>query len=135
MVFTLQEEHRAPARKRRWRGPDFRVLDRLLVGIEGRLTLKHSDDLARLLAARAGRRSSRPKKSPARPRMPRWLAQKMAYCLQKNGRRRHRRQTRQRLALPTLQCLIGRPIPRKRRWSLLGFFGATSHDSRREQEP
>src|SRR5580698_1611726 len=49
VVFTLQEEHRAPARKRRWRSPDFRVLDRLLVGVEQRVTLRDSQDLANFL--------------------------------------------------------------------------------------
>jgi hypothetical protein len=84
VVFTLQEEHRAPSRKRRWRGPDFRVLDRLLVGIEGRLTLKHSHDLARLLPPGLGEVFSTEEIARQAP-MPRWLAQKMAYCLRKTG--------------------------------------------------
>jgi hypothetical protein len=84
VLFTLQEEHRAPARKRRWRGPDFRVLDRMLVGIEGRLTLKHSQDLARLLPSGLADVFSTEEIARHAP-MPRWLAQKMAYCLRKTG--------------------------------------------------
>jgi hypothetical protein len=84
VVLTLQEEHRVPARKRWWRGPDFKVLDRMLVGIEGRMTFKDSQDLAGLLppgladvfsTAEIARQAA----------MPRWLAQKMAYCLRKTG--------------------------------------------------
>jgi hypothetical protein len=84
VVFTLQEEHRAPARKRRWRSPDFRVIDRLLVGIEGRLTLKRPNDLARLLPAGLAEVFST-EEIARQAHMPRWLAQKMAYCLRKTG--------------------------------------------------
>jgi hypothetical protein len=84
VVLTLQEEHRAPARKRRWRGPDFKVLDRMLVGIEGRLTLKDSKDLARLLPSGLADVFST-EEIAREAAMPRWLAQKMAYCLRKTG--------------------------------------------------
>ena len=84
VVFTLQEEHRVAARRRRWKGPDFRVLDRLLVGIEGRLVLNHAHDLARLLPPQLERVFSTEEIARHAP-MPRWLAQKMAYCLRKTG--------------------------------------------------
>jgi len=84
VVFTLQEEHRVSVRKRRWRGPDFRVTDRLLVGIEGRSTLKDCGDLVRLLPAGLNEVFSTEELAKA-ARMPRWLAQKMAYCLRKTG--------------------------------------------------
>lgn len=84
VVFTQQEEHRAPARKRRWRGPDYRVLDRMLVGIEGRLSLKHAGDLARLLPAGLAEVFSTAEIA-RQAAMPRFLAQKMAYCLRKTG--------------------------------------------------
>jgi hypothetical protein len=84
VVLTLQEEHRAPVRKRRWRGPDFKVLDRLLVGVEERLTLKDANDLASLLPA--GLADVFTTEEIAREgAMPRYLAQKMAYCLRKTG--------------------------------------------------
>jgi AcrR family transcriptional regulator len=84
VVLTLQEEHRVPARKRRWRGPDFKVLDRMLVGIEGRMTLKDSRDLASLLPAGLADVFSTAEIA-REAAMSRWLAQKMAYCLRKTG--------------------------------------------------
>ena len=84
VVLTLQEEHRVPARKRRWRGPDFKVLDRMLVGIEGRMTFKDSQDLAGLLPSGLADVFSTAEIA-RQAAMPRWLAQKMAYCLRKTG--------------------------------------------------
>jgi hypothetical protein len=84
VVLTRQEEHRVPARKRWWRGPDFRVTDRLLVGIESRVTLKNTADLVRLLPAGLGETFTTEEIARLAP-MPRWLAQKMAYCLRKMG--------------------------------------------------
>jgi hypothetical protein len=84
VVLTVQEEHRIPARRRRWRSADFRVTDRLLVGIEGRLTLRESADLARLLPDGLAPVFSTDDISRL-GQMPRWLAQKMAYCLRKTG--------------------------------------------------
>ncbi len=84
VVFTLQEEHRIAAPRRRWRGPDFRVADRILTGVEGRLTLRTAGDLAGLLPSGLGEIFSTD--AIARTAgMPRWLAQKMAYCLRKTG--------------------------------------------------
>ncbi len=84
VVLTLQEEHRVTVRKRWWRGPDFRVTDRLLVGIEGRVTLKTNSDLLRLLPEGMGESFTTEEIARLAP-MPRWLAQKMAYCLRKVG--------------------------------------------------
>jgi hypothetical protein len=84
VVLTRLEEHRVPARKKRWRGPDFRVTDRILVGIEGRVTLKDNADLLRLLPDGLGETFTTQEISRLAP-MPRWLAQKMAYCLRKTG--------------------------------------------------
>jgi hypothetical protein len=84
VVLTRQEEHRVPARKRWWRGPDFRVTDRLLVGIESRVTLKNTADLLRLLPEGLGESFTTAEIARLAP-MPRWLAQKMAYCLRKMG--------------------------------------------------
>jgi hypothetical protein len=84
VVLTRLEEHRVPARKKRWRGPDFRVTDRILVGIEGRVTLKDNTDLLRLLPEGLGESFTTEEIARLAP-MPRWLAQKMAYCLRKTG--------------------------------------------------
>jgi hypothetical protein len=84
VVLTVQEEHRVPVRKRRFRGPDFRVIDRFLVGIEGRVTLKDRSDLAQLLPTSLAESFST-EEIAREADMPRWLAQKMAYCLRKTG--------------------------------------------------
>jgi len=83
-VFTVQEEHRVAARRRRFRGPDFRVTDRILVGIEGRLILRDQGDLVRLLPTGLGEAFTT-EEIARRGQFPRWLAQKMAYCLRKTG--------------------------------------------------
>jgi hypothetical protein len=84
VVLTLQEEHRVPARKRRWRSPDFRVVDRVLVGIEGRRTLIGRADLLTFLPE--GLEEVFSTDQIARQSgISRWLAQKMAYCLRKTG--------------------------------------------------
>ena len=84
VLLTEQEEHRiAQTRKRRWK-KDYRVEDRRLVGINSRHVLRTAADLRRLL----------PEELPpafttsdlARlASIPRWLAQKMAYCLRHAG--------------------------------------------------
>jgi hypothetical protein len=84
VLLVEQEEHRRTRRRRRWRGKDYRVDDRLLREVHSRLRLDTAADLAALLppdlpptfttadlAAAAG--------------IPRWLAQKSAYCLRKTG--------------------------------------------------
>jgi hypothetical protein len=84
VVLTVQEEHRVPARSRRWRRPTFRVTDRLLVGIEGRVTLTARHDLLQFLPAGLGDTFSTADVA-RHAALPRWLAQKMAYCLRKTG--------------------------------------------------
>jgi hypothetical protein len=84
VVLTRVEEHRVPAQKKWWRGPDFRVTDRILVGIEGRVTLKNTADLLRLLPDGLAESFTTEEIARLAP-MPRWLAQKMAYCLRKTG--------------------------------------------------
>jgi len=84
VVLTVQEEHRVAARKRRWRSPDFRVTDRFLVGIEGRVTLRTLGDLVKLLPSGLGDVFST-EEIARRAGMSKSLAQKMAYCLRKTG--------------------------------------------------
>jgi hypothetical protein len=84
VLFVELDEHRVPRRKRRWNGPDYRVVDRVLVGVQRRLILRTRSDLVGLLPA-----GLEPVFSTAdlaqRAAMPRWLAQKMAYCLRNSG--------------------------------------------------
>ena len=60
------------------------MTDRILVGIEGRVTLKDTADLLRLLPEGLGENFTTEEIARLAP-MPRWLAQKMAYCLRKTG--------------------------------------------------
>ena len=83
VVLTRQEEHRVTAKKKWWRGPDFRVTDRLLVGIEGRVTLRNTADLLRLLPIGLDEQFTTGEIARLAP-MPRWL-RKLAYCLRKMG--------------------------------------------------
>jgi hypothetical protein len=81
-ILTEQEEHRVPAQKRRRRSKGYRVEDRKLTSLGKRLRLATLGDLLSML-------------SPQLPtpfttadiahtsEIPRWLAQKMAYCLRK----------------------------------------------------
>jgi len=84
ILLTEQEEHRTVTGKRRRRDKGYRVEDRRLVSIVDRLELRSRSDLRLLLpddlpqpfttadiAQHAG--------------VPRWLAQKAAYCLRMTG--------------------------------------------------
>lgn len=80
VLLTEQEEDRIRRVRRRRRGKDYRVEDRRLIGIHSRHVLRTADDLAALL----------PEELPDQfttadiarlAGIPRWLAQKMAYCL------------------------------------------------------
>lgn len=84
VVLIEEEEHRLTRPRKRRRGPDFKVEDRLLREVVQTTTLRTVADLRRLLpdalplafttsdlAVHAG--------------IPLWLAQKMAYCLRMTG--------------------------------------------------
>jgi hypothetical protein len=84
VLLTEQVEHRVPKQKsRRWR-KDYRVLDRELTEIQSRVSVATARDLLGLLP-----------NLPAPPfttkelaescSVPRWLAQKIAYCLRNAG--------------------------------------------------
>lgn len=84
ILLTDQEEHRIAKRPRRWRGKDYSVEDRLLRSVTSRYSLRTLDDLRALLPPDL----SDPFTTAEIARMadiPRWLAQKMAYCLRKIG--------------------------------------------------
>lgn len=103
VVLTEQEEHRLPARKRRWNGKNYRVEDRCLRSIAGRVVLRTAADLAALIPAAVPGEFTTAELAEAAG-IPRWLAQKMAYCLRKTGavdvagKRRHAILYRRRLA-------------------------------------
>jgi len=84
VLLTEQEELRIPRRRpRRW-GKDFRVADRRLVSVLATHRLRTRVDLLGLLPA--GLEETFTTRQLARQAaIPRWLAQKMAYCLRHAG--------------------------------------------------
>ncbi|REK21050.1 MAG: hypothetical protein DWQ45_03205 [Planctomycetota bacterium] len=84
VLLTEQEEHRVPRRRRRWNGPDFRVQDRALLDVVEEFEFRTAADLCELLPP--GLPAEFTTADVARQtKIPRWLAQKMAYCLRKTG--------------------------------------------------
>lgn len=84
VVLTEQEEHRITKVRRRRFGPDYRVEDRRLVQVVSTHSLRTLDDLRALLPATLA--SPFTTEDLAREaKIPRWIAQKMAYCLRKTG--------------------------------------------------
>lgn len=84
VLLTEQEEHRVPVPRRRWFSHGYRVQDRRLRAIVDRRQLRVAADLLSILPARlTGRFTTAEIASQAD--IPRWLAQKTAYCLRKTG--------------------------------------------------
>jgi len=84
VLLTEQEETRIPKRKRWFRSKDYTVADRRLVAVRSRHVLRTAADLAGLLPQ--GLDESFTTADIARlAQIPRWLAQKMAYCLRQTG--------------------------------------------------
>lgn len=84
VLLTEQEEFRVH-RARRWRrGRDYRIEDRRLLGIHDRHVLRTAADLARWLPPELPHQFTTLELARAAG-IPRWLAQKMAYCLRKIG--------------------------------------------------
>ncbi len=84
VVLVEQEEVRIPRKKRRYHGADFQVEDRMLLNVVSRQTFRTARDLAGLL----------PPNLPAQfhtldlakeSSIPRWLAQRMVYCMRQSG--------------------------------------------------
>lgn len=84
VLLTEQEEIRVRRSKRKRWQKDYRVEDRLLVGICSRHVLATTDDLRSLLPAGLVEPFTTAELAKAAA-IPRWLAQKMAYCLRKTG--------------------------------------------------
>jgi hypothetical protein len=106
VLLVEQEEDRVPVNRRWFRARDHRTTDRRLIAIEERRVLRTAGDLLGLVEcdwSRVGvcdRTAPSPRPSPPRRRggnvfttediatacgIPRWLAQKLAYCLRKTG--------------------------------------------------
>lgn len=84
ILLTIQEEQRVARPPRRWKGKNYRVSDRMLTSIEQRHELRTVHDLRRLLPASLP--SSFTTEDLAQcAGIPRWLAQKVAYCLRKTA--------------------------------------------------
>ena len=84
VVLTEQEETRIPKRKRWFRSKGYTVADRRLIAVRSRHVFQTASDLARLLPP--GLDAQFTTADIARlARIPRWLAQKMAYCLRRTG--------------------------------------------------
>ncbi|MBW3540618.1 MAG: hypothetical protein KY476_10120 [Planctomycetes bacterium] len=84
VLLVEQEEHRLPRRKRRWRSKDYRVEDRELREVRTSLTLCSAGDLIALLPPGLPSTFTTADLA-ATAAVPRWLAQKIAYCLRKTG--------------------------------------------------
>ncbi|HID20854.1 MAG TPA: hypothetical protein EYP14_00425 [Planctomycetaceae bacterium] len=86
IVLVEQEEHRIPA-PRRSRG--YRVADRRLRKVFESIRLEQAEDLVRLLPDGLRQRASREPVTTLEIAdemvIPRWLAQKVGYCLRKTG--------------------------------------------------
>jgi hypothetical protein len=84
VLLTEQEEHRITRVRRRRFGPDYRVEDRRLVQVDSTYSLRTVADLRGLLPGTLI--SPFTTEDLAREaKIPRWIAQKMAYCLRKTG--------------------------------------------------
>jgi hypothetical protein len=84
VLLTDQQELRVPRKKlRRW-GRDFAVADRRLLAVRTTHTLRTADDLAALLPERLDPQFTT-RELAALAAIPRWLAQKLAYCLRYAG--------------------------------------------------
>jgi hypothetical protein len=82
VLLTEQEEERVPVKRRRRRGKDYRVLDRRLVRVAATHSFGSAADILALLPPDLP--ASFTTADVARlTGMPRWLAQKMAYCLRR----------------------------------------------------
>ncbi len=84
VLLTDQEEHRLPRKRRRWRSKDYRVEDRRLLGIRERYEFRTASDLLALLPKTLAEPFSTADIAREAD-IPRWLAQKMAYCLRKTS--------------------------------------------------
>ncbi len=85
-VLVEVEEWRYPGhgRRRRWRTNDFVVADQRLLSVGESVRLEHAADLARLLSVPL-RAEFHTGELAADLGLPRWVAQRIAYCLRETG--------------------------------------------------
>lgn len=94
VVLVDIEEERIDRERRRWNKGAFRVVDRQLTAVGEKYVLRTPRDLRRLLPATLPREFTTEDLARA-IEVPRWLAQKVAYCLRQTqaietlGKRRH----------------------------------------------
>ncbi|HVJ67113.1 MAG TPA: hypothetical protein VM510_03955, partial [Caulifigura sp.] len=84
VVLIEQEERRFPRQRRRFNGPDYRVEDRSLLTVMSHHRFRTASDLAELLPDGLPSPFHTQHLAEAAA-IPRWLAQKMAYCLSRCG--------------------------------------------------
>ena len=84
VVLLDQEEHRIPAPKRRQRSKDYRTQDRLVLEVRDVKTFRTAGDLLALLPIELPSPFSTAELAKL-AHIPRWLAQKAAYCLRHTG--------------------------------------------------
>jgi hypothetical protein len=84
VVLMEQEERRIARVRRRFNGPDYRVEDRLLLSVVSRHRFRTAADLAALLPRQLPSLFHTQDLAEAAA-IPRWLAQKAAYCLARCG--------------------------------------------------
>lgn len=82
VVLVEQEEHRIARSQRRFNGPNYRVEDRSLLEMVSHHTYRTATDLVKLLPQTLPSPFQSQDLAQAAT-IPRWLAQKMIYCLRK----------------------------------------------------
>jgi hypothetical protein len=85
LAFVEIEEHRLPPLKRRWTRKRYRVEDRVLLNVIDRLQLTEASDLNQLLPNGLPSGTFTTRELAEQIDQPRWIAQKVAYCLRKTG--------------------------------------------------
>lgn len=85
VVVVDIEEHRLPPLKRRWTRRRYRVEDRVLLDVHNRFELSAGIDLNELLPAGLPEAPFTTRELAEVLGQPRWVAQRVAYCLRKTG--------------------------------------------------
>ncbi len=84
LAFVEIEEHRLPPRRRSWR-KQYRVEDRVLLEVLDRVQLNEATDLNGLFQSGLPSQPFTTRDLAEQIDQPRWLAQKIAYCLRETG--------------------------------------------------
>lgn len=84
IVFIEQEEIRRPPKRKRWRGPDYRVEDRSLLSVISETRFQTTEDFTELLPVELPMEFGTSELAD-HASIPRWLAQKVLYTFRKCG--------------------------------------------------